>query len=228
MTQVLEPGLVVSCQARPPSPMGGADSMARFARAAVLGGARGIRAEGVADIAAVKEAVAVPVVGLIKTTDTPVYITPTIAAAVAVASAGADVVAVDATLRPRPDGTSTADFLARLRDAVDIPVIADVDSLEAALAAERAGVDYVATTLAGYTDPTTAPPRTPDLALLEAVVAEVSIPTIAEGRFQTAEQVRRAFDLGAFAVVVGGAITDPVAITRRFAAAVPERRTHDA
>ena len=76
--------------------------------------------------------------------------------------------------------------------------------------------------------PTTAPPRTPDLALLEAVVAEVSIPTIAEGRFQTAEQVRRAFDLGAFAVVVGGAITDPVAITRRFAAAVPERRTHDA
>ena len=137
-------------------------------------------------------------------------------------------VAVDATLRPRPDGTSTADFLARLRDAVDIPVIADVDSLEAALAAERAGVDYVATTLAGYTDPTTAPPRTPDLALLEAVVAEVSIPTIAEGRFQTAEQVRRAFDLGAFAVVVGGAITDPVAITRRFAAAVPERRTHDA
>ncbi len=227
MTLVLEPGLYVSCQARPPSPMDGSDSMARLARAAVLGGASGIRAQGVGDIAAVKEAVPVPVIGLIKTADRPVYITPTVEAAVAVASAGADVVAVDATLRARPDGTTTDEFLARLRDALEIPVIADVDSLEAAVAAERAGVDYVATTLAGYTGPSVDRSRTPDLALLEAIVAEVSIPTIAEGRFHTAEQVQRAFELGAFAVVVGAAITDPVALTRRFAAAAPARRTHD-
>lgn len=228
MTLVLEPGLFVSCQARPPSPMDDADSMARFARAAVLGGACGIRAQGVGDIAAVKAAVPVPVIGLIKTTDRPVYITPTIEAAVAAASAGADVVAVDATLRPRPDGTPTEEFLARLREAVDIPVIADVDSLEAAVAAERAGVEYVATTLAGYTQPSATRPRTPDLELLEAIVAEVSIPTIAEGHFTTTEQVRRAFEIGAFAVVVGAAITDPVALTRRFAAAAPVRRTNDA
>lgn len=228
MTLVLEPGLFVSCQARPPSPMDSADSMARFARAAVLGGACGIRAQGVGDIAAIKEAVPVPVIGLIKTMDRPVYITPTIEAAVAVASAGADAVAVDATLRPRPDGMPTEEFLARLRDAVDIAVIADVDTVEAAVAAERAGVDVVATTLAGYTQVTETRPRTPDLTLLEEIVAEVSIPTIAEGRFRTADQVRRAFELGAFAVVVGGAITDPVALTRRFAAAVPARRTNDA
>lgn len=228
MTLVLEPGLYVSCQARPTSPMDGADSTARLARSAVLGGASAIRAEGVEDIAAVKEAVSVPVIGLIKTIDRPVYITPTLETAVAVASAGADVVAVDATLRPRPDGMSTAEFLARLRDAVEIPVLADVDSLEAALAAEKAGVDFVATTLAGYTQPSVPVPRKPDLELLERIVGAVSIPTIAEGRFRAPGQVRRAFEIGAFAVVVGAAITDPVALTRSFVAAAPVRgASHD-
>jgi N-acylglucosamine-6-phosphate 2-epimerase len=164
-----------------------------------------------------------------------VYITPSLEDARAVAAAGADIVAVDATLRPRPDGVSLASLVAELR----VPVLADVDCLEAGLAACEAGAAAVATTLAGYThadnagagSPATvsgdAASEGPDLELVEVLAAELDCPVFAEGRIATPAQARAAFDAGAFAVVVGTAITDPVALTRGFAVA-GRRRAHAA
>jgi N-acylglucosamine-6-phosphate 2-epimerase len=249
--EALRGGLVVSVQAPAGSPLADPAHIAAMARAAALGGAAGIRA---VEVAAVKEAVALPLIGLRKrrVEGSEVYITPTLEDARAVAAAGADIVAVDATLRPRPDGVSLASLVAELR----VPVLADVDCLEAGLAAREAGAAAVATTLAGYThadhagagSPAAAVPRPPadlagagspatvsgdaasegpDLELVEALAAEVDCPVFAEGRIATPAQARAAFDAGAFAVVVGTAITDPVALTRGFAVAA-RRRAHAA
>jgi N-acylglucosamine-6-phosphate 2-epimerase len=209
----LRGGLVVSAQAPAESPLAAARHIAAMARAAEAGGAAGIRA---VEVAAVKEAVALPVIGLRKrrVEGSEVYITPSLEDARAVAAAGADVVAVDATLRPRPDGVSLAALVSELR----VPVLADVDCFEAGVAAREAGAAAVATTLAGYTGPGSTP-SIPDINLVEALVAELDCPVLAEGRIATPEQARAAFDAGAFAVVVGTAITDPVALTRGFAAA---------
>ena len=220
MSEVLEAlrgGLVVSVQASPGTPLAAPAHIAAMARAAELGGAAGIRAT---EVAAVKEAVGLPVIGLRKrrVEGGDVYITPSMDDARAVVAAGADIVAVDATLRPRPDGVDLAALVADLA----VLVLADVDSLEAGLAAREAGAAAVATTLAGYTD-NTPPPVDPDIHLVEDLAAELDCPVFAEGRIATPAQARAAFDAGAFAVVVGTPITDPIALTRRFAAAIPRR-----
>jgi N-acylglucosamine-6-phosphate 2-epimerase len=152
-----------------------------------------------------------------------VRITPSVEDARAVAAAGADMVAVDATLRPRPDGVDLASLVAEM----PLPVLADVDCLEAGLAAREAGAAAVATTLAGYTNNTPSPIE-PDIHLVEVLVPELDCPVLAEGRIATPAQARAAFDAGAFAVVVGTAITDPLALTRGFAAATPRRSAHAA
>ena len=155
MTDALEAlrgGLVVSVQAPEESPLAASSHLAAMARAAELGGAAGIRAQ---DIRAVKQAVQLPVIGLRKrrVEGSEVYITPELEDAHAVALAGADIVAVDATLRPRPDGMDLASLVSDL----SVPVLADVDSLEAGVTAREAGAAAVATTLAGYTGVTAAP-----------------------------------------------------------------------
>ena len=220
-------GLVVSVQAPPGSPLSGPETMSAIARAAELGGAVGIRAEGVADIRAIKDAVGVCVIGLLKrdTPGSPVRITPSLDDARAVAGAGADVVAVDATARPRPDGMTTHDFVAALAAELDPPLLADIDSLEAAVAARAAGADAVATTLSGYTGGGSAPDG-PDLELVERVVDELDCPVLAEGRYSTRADVAAAFEAGAFAVVVGTAITDPTALTRRLAEGAARSGSH--
>jgi N-acylglucosamine-6-phosphate 2-epimerase len=213
-------GLVVSCQAPAGSPLARTEHIVALARAAEAGGACGIRAQGVDALAAIKAAVSLPLIGLRKraVAGSEVYITPTLADARAVAAAGADVVAVDATRRSRPGGLESERFLGRLVRALPQPVLADVDCLEAGLAARAAGVAAVATTLSGYTDGGRVPEE-PDLELVARLVAELDCPVLAEGRYATPEAVADAFEAGAFAVVVGAAITDPVALTRRFAAA---------
>ncbi|MBX3028993.1 MAG: N-acetylmannosamine-6-phosphate 2-epimerase [Chloroflexi bacterium] len=220
----LRGGLIVSCQAAPDSPLDSATAMTDMALAAVMGGAVGIRANGVGHVRAIREAVTVPVIGLRKRRlpGIAVYITPTIEDARAIADAGADLVAVDATLRPRPDGTSTAAMIAVLARE-GIAVLADVDGLEAGLAAADAGAVAIATTLSGYTQLTS--PTGPDIELVRRLVAASSLPVIAEGRYRRPEDVRAAFEAGATAVVVGQAITDPVALTRRLVEATPNVRT---
>ena len=205
---------MVSCQARADNPLHG--HMVAMARAAVAGGAGGIRANGAADAAAIRAAVEVPVIGLLKRFDPgfPVYITPGFADAAAL---GAEIVATDATARAR-DGEAAAVLIGRIRAELGSEVLADVATMDEALAAQRAGATYIATTLAGYTDGR-ACTEGPDFALLAELIAACRVPVVAEGRFETPAQVARAFAMGAHAVVVGTAITNPREITRRFVAA---------
>ena len=223
--RALEGGLVVSVQAPDGSPLGETAHLVAMARAAEIGGAAGVRAEGGADVAAIRAAVELPIIGLRKrhVRGSAVYITPEVADAHEVAAAGADIVAVDATLRPRPGGQPPGEFIETLGREVRRPVLADVDSLDAALAARAAGAAAVATTLAGYTDGRP-PPNYPDLELVRRLVAELDCPVLAEGRYGSPAEARAALEAGAFAVVVGAAITDPLALTRRFAAAVAGAR----
>jgi N-acylglucosamine-6-phosphate 2-epimerase len=216
----LRGGLVVSVQASAGSPLADTSHIVAMARAAEMGGAAGVRVEGAANVAAVREAVELPVIGLRKRrlAGSDVYITPSLEDAHEITAAGADVVAVDATLRPRPGGVAADRFLGRLVRELTRPVLADVDSFEAGVAARAAGAAAVATTLSGYMDGGPAPAE-PDLELVAALAAELDCPVLAEGRYATPEQARAALDAGAFAVVVGTAITDPLALTRAFAAA---------
>jgi N-acylglucosamine-6-phosphate 2-epimerase len=210
--------LIVSCQAGAESALYGPASMAAMAVEAARGGARGIRANGPADVAAIRAAVDLPVIGIHKLGDRGgVFITPSADAAGEVVTAGAAVVALDGTRRPRPDGGTLADQIAAIHDRYGVPVMADVDDFAAGVAARAAGADIVATTLSGYTGGPV--PPGPDLDLVARLVAAVDCPVIAEGRLVTPEDARAALDAGAYAVVVGTAITNPAAITRRFAEA---------
>ncbi len=220
----LRGGLIVSCQALPDEPLHGAAIMARMAAAALEGGAVGIRANGPADIAAIKAAVTVPLIGLYKDGAEGVYITPTLDHARAVAAAGADIVALDATGRPRPDGRTLAEVIAAVHDELARPVLADVSTVEEGLAAFAAGADVVATTLSGYTPYSQSRPG-PDLDLLAELVSRLPVPVIAEGRIHTPEQAHAALQAGACAVVVGGAITRPQWITAQFVAGINRRET---
>lgn len=209
--------LIVSVQAQPHEPLHGSAHMAAMARAVVEGGATAIRCEGPDDIRAIRRAVDVPLIGLWKQGETGVYITPTREAARAVAEAGADMVAIDATDRPRP--VSVAELVNFVHGELHVPVLADVATLAEGLAAEAAGADAVAPTLSGYTGPGPAP-KEPDWALLEALLSHLKVPVLMEGRVWTPEDAAKALAIGAHAVVVGSAITRPQLITKRFAEAV--------
>ncbi|MFX0539281.1 N-acetylmannosamine-6-phosphate 2-epimerase [Ornithinimicrobium sp. Y1847] len=217
---VIPPGLIVSCQAYPGEPMRDPAVMTAVARAVEEGGAVAVRGQGLDDLRGMVAALTVPVVGLVKQGDEGVYITPALDLARAVADLGCQVVALDGTRRPRPDGLTLAETVAGLRETHDVLTMADCGSLDDALAAVHAGCDIVGTTLAGYTGERP-PTEGPDWELLEQVVAEVDRPVVAEGRFRTPDEVARALDLGAHAVCVGTAITHPTSITRAFVAALP-------
>lgn len=211
--------LIVSCQALEDEPLHGAGIMAQMAVAADIGGAAAIRANSPADIRAIKQTVDLPVIGLYKQGDSGVYITPTFDAAAEIAAAGADVIALDCTDRPRPDGVSLVELLGRIQRELRLPTFADVAALAEAQAAAAAGAAMAGPTLSGYTDarPT---PDGPDFELLGQMIDQLPIPVIAEGRIHTPEQARRALDMGAWAVVVGSAITRPRTITARFVRAL--------
>ena len=215
MTRLCPPrSIVVSCQAGADNPLHGSARMALMARAAVAGGAAAIRANGARDVAAIREAVAVPILGIDKVGDpSGVFITPDADCAARIAAAGAEVIAMDGTLRPRPDGRPLRDHVAEIRSRLDVELMADVDSLEAGVAAREAGVDLVATTLSGYTRGQV--PDGPDVRLVEELTNALDCPVIAEGRYWTADDIRAGFAAGAYAIVVGTAITNPMAITRR-------------
>jgi N-acylglucosamine-6-phosphate 2-epimerase len=215
----LHGGLVVSCQALPGEPLHGPVFMAAMARAAVLGGAVGVRANGPADIQAVRRAIDVPVVGLWKDGTEGVYITPTVRHARAVVDAGAQIVAIDATGRSRPDRSTVPEVIEGLRRTHRCLVMADVSTLNEGVVAVGSGADLVATTLSGFTPYSPQRPG-PDLQLVAALAARVDVPIVAEGRIGTPQQARAALDAGAWTVVVGGAITRPQLIAARFVAAL--------
>jgi N-acylglucosamine-6-phosphate 2-epimerase len=215
--------LVVSCQAYPGEPLRDAHAMSLIAQAAVLGGAAAIRAQGLDDIRAIHDSVTVPQIGLVKVGTEGVFITPTLEHALAVIDAGAEIVAIDGTRRERPDGLSLTETIAAIHARTGAIVMADVGSLEDGIASMDAGADIVGTTLAGYT-PERERTDGPDLELLSQLVSRLEVPVFAEGRVHTPAQARAAVDAGAFAVVVGTAITHPTTITSWFASAVGANR----
>lgn len=214
-------GLVVSCQARENNPLHGPQFMAAMAAAAVAGGAVGIRADGVADIGAIRAAVGpdIPIMGISKLEmpDGSLFITPTAESARKIIGAGADLVALDATMRPRPGGETLDEVVAAIHAAGAL-AMADCGTVEQARAAVASGVDAVGTTMSGYAGG----PKLegPDFEMIEVLAAESPVPVFAEGRIWTREDARKALDLGALFVVVGTAITNPMAITQRFVRAL--------
>lgn len=217
-------GLIVSCQALTDEPLHGAAMMARMAAAAEEGGAAGIRANGAADVRAIKQAVSLPVIGIVKRNypDSAVYITPTLREIDELLEAGADIIAFDATRQNRPEN-HTLEQITTYLNASGASSMADISILEEALYAESLGVSCVSTTLSGYT-PYSRQQEGPNLELLEMSTQKLKIPVIAEGRISQPSQVEEAFNLGAYAVVVGSAITRPQLITRKFAAVTRKAR----
>ncbi|MGN7287167.1 N-acetylmannosamine-6-phosphate 2-epimerase [Shouchella clausii] len=217
MLNEIKGGLIVSCQALEDEPLHGSMIMAKMAKAAKWGNAVGIRANSVEDIQAIKNEVDLPVIGIIKREypESEVYITPTKAEANELLSTGVDMIAIDATNRKRPNG-ERVDQLVRHIQANRCLVMADISTFDEGVEAAKLGVDCISTTLSGYT-PYSRQQRGPDFHLLEQLVRELNMPIIAEGRIQTPEEAKKAIELGAYAVVVGSAITRPQLITHTFA-----------
>ncbi|MGD6870975.1 N-acetylmannosamine-6-phosphate 2-epimerase [Sutcliffiella horikoshii] len=215
--QQIKGKLIVSCQALENEPLHGSEVMAKMAKAAYIGGASGIRANGLEDIKAIKQAVALPIIGLVKRDypDSEVYITATKKEVDELIEAGVDIIALDATNRTRPNSETLETLVAYIK-ANNILVMADISTFEEGKCAAELGVDCVSTTMSGYTA-YSPQKQEPDFYLLKKLVKELSIPVFAEGRISTPEEAKRALDLGAFSVVVGSAITRPQEITKNFA-----------
>ncbi|MGW3495637.1 N-acetylmannosamine-6-phosphate 2-epimerase [Streptomyces sp. NPDC001020] len=206
--------LVVSCQAYPGEPMRSPTIMAAMAQAVIEGGAKGVRAQGLEDLQAIRPLIDVPLIGLLKRGSHGVFITPTVQDAVDCVAAGADIVALDGTRRERPDGRPLRDSIDAVHEAGAL-VMADCGSVNDAMYSTAAGADCVGTTLAGYTGERPAT-RGPDLDLIAELVARVHVPVIAEGRIRHPDDASACLAAGAYAVVVGSAITHPTRITKTF------------
>lgn len=218
--------LVVSCQALEHEPLyrpeGGV--MPLLAKAAVQGGAGAIRANTVRDITQIRQEVDLPIIGIIKKDypNTPLYITVTMDEVDALVACGVDVVALQGTAGLRPDGSSAADFIRAVKHKYPQQLImADIASLEEAMACAQAGADFVGTTMRGYT-PETKGMDDLDLAFVQTLVQQCPAKVIAEGHIHTPQQAAACLQAGAWAIVVGGAITRPAEITARFAAAIAQ------
>lgn len=210
--------LIVSCQALDDEPLHGSDIMAKMAQAAKEGGAKAIRCNGVSDCAAIKESSGLPTIAIIKQKydDSEVFITPTLTEVKAIFSVNPDVIALDATARPRPDQETLKDLVNYIHENSDALVIGDIDTQKSAADAYECNVDILSSTLSGYTQESKHQSG-PDFNLVEALCQTYSIPVIAEGKIQTPGQAKRMLELGAWSVVVGGAITRPQLITKAFA-----------
>ena len=219
----LKASLIVSVQAYPGEPLRTPETMAQMSRACELGGAAAIRCQGISDIAAIKGRVEVPVIGLWKDGHEGVFITPTLRHARACVAAGADIVAVDATDRHRPDGKLLEDTVRPLQEE-GVLLMADCMTIEDIRHAYELGFDLVSTTLS-HNKPAieTSLNEGPDLPLLRQAVEEFpDLPIICEGHVHTPQDARAALDAGAWSVVVGTAITHPTSVTSWFKAALDE------
>jgi putative N-acetylmannosamine-6-phosphate epimerase/predicted NBD/HSP70 family sugar kinase len=217
-----ESPLVASVQTNPGSAVDDPLTLARLAQASVDQGVRLLRLQGSQNIATVRSITHRPCIGLIKRdyADSEVYITATVKEVQEVIDAGAEIVAIDGTPRPRPSGTNFKD-LVDFAHAQGRLVLADIDNVESAVYAQSAGADFISTTLAGYTSARPASSGA-DLDLLREVVQQCRVPVLAEGRYAHRWEVESALRIGAVGVIVGGVLNDPVKQTR---ALMPSRQS---
>ncbi|CEG21411.1 Putative N-acetylmannosamine-6-phosphate 2-epimerase [Planococcus massiliensis] len=216
----IQGGLVVSCQALEDEPLHSSFIMGRMARAAMEGGAIGIRANSAADINEIRKNTNLPVIGIVKKdyADSSIFITATMKEIEELATTDCEMIAIDATSRKRPNNETLEEFVEKVRRKVPTKLLmADVATFEEAVQAEKLGFDCVSTTLIGYTEQTDGQKiDQEDYQILKEIVEALKIPVIAEGNVDTSEKAKRCLDLGAHSVVVGSAITRPQIITKRF------------
>ena len=212
--------VIISVQAMSHEPLYDEKCMVAMMKSVIMGGAEGLRVSGARDIKNAKKMFNVPVIGITKPEKIPenwqevVYITPDLDRVNEVITAGADIVAFDGTPRYRKNCN-----LKQIIDAIKISgrvSMADISTFEEGVNAKLLGADIIATTLAGYTKESMPAKDEPDFELLEKLVNELKCPVILEGRINTPEQIDRAFELGAHSVVIGGAITKPISLTKKF------------
>lgn len=206
--QTLKNGLIVSCQAPTDSPLHNPLIIAAMAQAAVNQGAVAVRIDTPAHIEAFRQQnTTTLIIGLWKQQlpGSEVYITPQFEHAAQVAAAGAEIIAIDATQRHRPGGEKLETIISQIHSKLGKLVMADVDTIENAIAAQKAGADLIGTTLYGYT-PQTKHLSPPGFELLTELV-KLGVPAICEGGIASPQMAQQALQLGAQAVVVGTAIT---------------------
>ena len=217
-------GLIVSCQALEDEPLHSSIIMAKMAYAAMLGGARGIRANSSCDILEIKKVVELPLIGIIKKEypDSLVYITPTIEEVAQLVACGCEIIAMDATNRKRPNNESLVSFFEEVRRRYPHQLfMADCATYEEGLQAAQLGFDLIGTTLSGYTEESANDPK-PNYRLLSDLVQDSGKPVIAEGNIWSPKQLQLAKECGIHAAVVGSAITRPMEITKRFVKAMED------
>ena len=219
--------LIISCQAVKGEPLYVEEKsiMYLMARAAKQAGTPAIRTSSIRDVIAIKEETGLPVIGLVKVKyeGFESYITPTMKEVDDLVAAGSDVIALDCTNQKRGDGKTVSEFITEVRTKYpDAILMADISTYEEGVNAWKLGVDIVGTTMSGYTSYTTKT-EGPDFELIKKLVETVDIPVIGEGRVHYPVQAVEVLNAGAFAVVVGGAITRPLEIAQRFIKAVEER-----
>lgn len=225
--QKIKGQMIISCQAIPGEPLYVEEKsiMYLMARAAKMAGTPAIRTSSIRDVIAIKEETGLPVIGLVKIQypGFDSYITPTMKEVDDLAAAGSDVIALDCTLRKRGDGRTVNEFITEVREKYpDAILMADISTYEEGVNAWKLGMDIVGTTMSGYTDYS---PKLdgPDYELVRRLADTIDVPVIGEGKIHYPDQAVKMLEAGAYAIVVGGAITRPLEIANRFMAAVRSR-----
>lgn len=218
----LKNGIIISCQALPDEPLHSSFIMSKMAKAAEEGGADGIRANGVKDIRAIRKETTLPVIGIIKKEykDSDVYITPTIKEVDELLETDCEIIAVDATDRPRPNGTDLQELVDKVHKKNRL-IMADIAVLDEGIRAEKMGFDLISTTLSGYTN-YSQKRNEPDFQLIKELSSCVNIPVIMEGHTQKPKHVEKGLKFGAYAAVIGSIVTRPQYITRLYTDVVKE------
>lgn len=216
MLEKIKNGLVVSCQALPDEPLHSSFIMGRMALAAKQGGAVGIRAQSKEDILEIKNVVDLPIIGIVKRNypDSEVYITPTKKELDELFETKCEMIALDATMRKRPNDEKLEDLVAYIHEH-GVLAMADCSTFEECVNAEKVGFDCVSTTLCGYT-PYSEAVDGPNVPLIKKLVKEIRVPILAEGKINTPEDLEAVYEAGSYSAIVGGAITRPKQITERF------------